>query len=104
VKGLFLSAVIAVAAASVSAFTIQQPEQKPRADFLILGAVAKPGIYAWRANLTVRQALAQAGGRARDADPVAIFFLVPPDKKRVPAQMDDVLKPQDALFVPKAQQ
>ncbi len=103
-KGAILTAVLATTAASVSLFAIQQPERTPEPRFLFIGVVAKPGIYAWRKNLKVGDAIAEAGGRGRGADPTAIFFLVPPDKTRVPARLDDLVKQNDILFIPRPPQ
>ena len=101
-KGLFLAGVLVVAAASVSAFQSQQAEPTLERDYVFIGLIAKPGKYEWRENLSVREAIAEAGGRARGADPVTVFFRIAPDRLDVPARLDDTVRPRDVLFIPPA--
>jgi hypothetical protein len=102
VKGFFLAGALVVAAASVSALQSQQAESTLERDYAFIGLIAKPGKYEWRENLSVREAIAEAGGRARGADPAAVFFIVAPDRTRFPARLDDTVRPRDVLFVPPA--
>lgn len=101
-KRLFLAGVLLVAAASASAFQDQGAEQTLERDYAFIGHIEKPGQYEWHENLTVREAIAAGGGRAPGADPAAVFFLVAPDKTRVPARLDDMVRPRDVLLIPRA--
>jgi hypothetical protein len=99
-KGLLLAGVLLVAAASVSAFQRQQPEQPVSRAYLFIGVVERPGEYDWRENLTVREAIAEAGGRGRGSDPTAVFFRIAPDRLDFQARLDDLVRPRDVLFIP----
>lgn len=101
-KCLFLAGVLVVAAVSVSGLQSQQVGPTLERDYVFIGLIAKPGKYEWRENLSVREAIAEAGGRARSADPVAVFFRVAPDRLDVPARLDDTVRPRDVLFIPPA--
>jgi protein involved in polysaccharide export with SLBB domain len=93
-----------VAAASTSAFQAQEARPTPEFDYVFIGLVEKPGQYEWRENLTVREAVAEAGGRARGADSTAVFFRIGPDRTQIPARLEDRVRPRDVLFIPRAGQ
>jgi len=93
---------LVVAAASTSAFQPQEAGRTLEFDYVFIGLVEKPGLYEWHENLTVREAIAEAGGRARGADSTAVFFLIGPDRTQIPARLDDRVRPRDVLFIPRA--
>ena len=103
-KGLFLAGMLIVAAASTSAFQPQEATPTPEFAYIFIGLVERPGRYDWHENLTVREAIAEAGGRARGADSTAVFFRIGPDRTQIPARLDDRVRPRDVLFIPRAGQ
>ena len=102
-RGFFAAVALTVVVATGSASPIQQPEQTLELNYAFIGLVSRPGSYEWRENLTVREAIARAGGRAKGADPVAVFFRIPPDRTQVVARLDDLVRPRDILFIPPSE-
>lgn len=69
--------------------------------FFILGQVNKPGSYSYIEGMTVRMAVALAGGftrRARES-PVTLIRGDDPDKKNRDAELDETVLPGDTIQV-----
>jgi polysaccharide export outer membrane protein len=78
----------------------------------VLGEVAKPGPQRFTRNMTVLDAVAQAGGWTRDAMPQKMIVVRPSRNQRVIVSRDDIMDPQassivalergDIVFVPSS--
>ncbi len=100
-RGSISGLLLVLVCLSAFAFSTQQL-QKDQPHVFVIGAVHKPGVYTWQASLTVRDAITAAGGRLTSADPNTAFFLRSPDKKKLPAALNDRMQADDVLFIPPA--
>jgi polysaccharide export outer membrane protein len=76
----------------------------------VIGEVMKPGPYRWTRNMSILDALAQAGGLTRDSYPYGITIVRPSTNRQVVVSRSDMMDPQistiiavergDIIFVP----
>jgi polysaccharide export outer membrane protein len=68
--------------------------------FYVYGEVQHPGSFRVERNMTVRQALAQSGGTtARGTERAINMYRRGADGKRISVKMDDLVLPDDVLYV-----
>jgi polysaccharide export outer membrane protein len=65
----------------------------------VLGEVTKPGPFRFTRNMTVVDAIAQAGGMTKDAMPQKIIVVRPNRNQRVIVSRDDIMDPQTSSIV-----
>src|SRR5262249_42334689 len=65
----------------------------------VLGEVVKPGPLRYTRNMTVMDALAQAGGMTRDAHSYGITIVRPSQNRRVVVPQSDFLEPQYSSII-----
>lgn len=65
----------------------------------VLGEVAKPGPLRYTRNMTVVDAVAQAGGWTKDAMPQKIIVVRPSRNQRAIVSKDDIMDPQASSIV-----
>ncbi|MCL4727422.1 MAG: polysaccharide export protein [Candidatus Kuenenia sp.] len=68
----------------------------------VVGEVTTPGEYYWKNSMTVRQAIAQAGGVTEKASPRRVIVVRTKDGKEeeYKAKLDALVKPNDIIRVP----
>ncbi|WP_347272754.1 polysaccharide biosynthesis/export family protein [Candidatus Kuenenia sp.] len=68
----------------------------------VVGEVITPGEYDWKNSMTVRQAIAQAGGVTEKASPRRVIVVRTKDgkEKEYKAKLDALVKPKDIIRVP----
>jgi hypothetical protein len=76
----------------------------------VIGEVVKPGPYRYTRNMSILDALAQAGGLTRDSYPYGITVVRPSQNRQIVVSRSDMLEPQvstiialergDIVFVP----
>jgi polysaccharide export outer membrane protein len=76
----------------------------------VIGEVVKPGPYRWTRNMSILDALAQAGGLTRDSYPYGITIVRPSQNRQIVVSRSDMMEPQvstiialergDIVFVP----
>lgn len=69
----------------------------------VIGEIRRPGAYAWKAGMTVSDAISLAGGFTSDAAAARIYVSRKEDGKelRVPVTQSDSLRPNATLVVPR---
>jgi polysaccharide export outer membrane protein len=68
--------------------------------FYVYGEVQHPGSFRVERNMTVRQALAQSGGiTARGTERAINMYRRGADGKRISVKMDDLVLPDDVLYI-----
>nr|CAJ73948.1 conserved hypothetical protein [Candidatus Kuenenia stuttgartiensis] len=68
----------------------------------VVGEVITPGEYDWKNSMTVRQAIAQAGGVTEKASPRRVIVVRTKDgkEKEYKSKLDALVKPNDIIRVP----
>jgi polysaccharide export outer membrane protein len=65
----------------------------------VLGQVTRPGPFRWIPGMTVLDAVAQAGGMTRDADPNKILLVRPSRNERMIVYQSDLLAPTPGAVI-----
>jgi hypothetical protein len=90
-------------------------EDSDQRSFIVSGQVMRPGAYQWRADATVDQAIAMAGGRTDQARPSRVLLFRRLSEQRMEVcfvnvkytmnsrrlRQDNHLEPGDLIFVPQ---
>jgi polysaccharide biosynthesis/export protein VpsN len=93
-----LAALVVLSAGFDSKVIAQEP-----ARFFVIGAVARPGSFNYEENITVRQAIAMAGGLNQYGSARRIRIRRQVDGKTVEndVTMTDIVQPNDTVTVPR---
>ena len=79
--------------------TVQIPKAE---NFYVTGEVKNPGQFKWEKGITVRRALAMAGGPTAQGAPnrITIQRLIDGKEKDIHPRMTDLVKPRDIIDIP----